>query len=1075
MASVVLERPYPPELEERVEAFESEWSRAGIANPADFLPPSSHPSFRPILCELVRVDLELHWTCGKPKRIEDYVRDFPQLREDRDLLQEIAFEEYRQRLQTGEPVHRAEYAERFDVDVDAWPSARAPAVNGPGSADSDPTMNVPHKELQELALPAEQHFELARNIRFEARHRELPRKWRLPKPEETFEGFQIVEEIGRGSFGRVFKARQLDLANREVALKISLKPNEEPQQLAQLQHTNIMPIYSMHRVGTLQAVCMPLLGSTTLSDLIRGLKKANSLPTSGRMLLSTLFERGRTRRTSQSDPSVVPSMLGSDASASLDSGKFRAVSTAGKTAGRPITHLEQLANMSLVEASLSLMARVADGLAHAHARGILHRDLKPANILITDDGEPMLLDFNLALNVRQAPKSRARMGGTLPYMAPEQLIAFRKGERINDVRCDLYAIGVMLYELMTGTFPYKVHKGKVSDVADVMAKDRLAAVPDARRINRAISPATAAIVKRLMAPHPAQRYQSATELKEDLERQLSHRPLKFASEPSLRERLSKFRRRHPRLHTATWVAICTLLLIVLPVGMVANERAKTERRRQQIVHAESLALAQRTTKDAREAQIYLQSRHQSSALRAQGVNLVEQVLARYGFSDDGQWLQRPELQQLSANERKSLLESMGYTFLAMADTSRMAGRSNNSKIADHSPDYWTRLADQCFRNLGKPRSVKPLSAQTEFSKADLSQWDNCDLYAEASELFARGEYRQALKWLSELLRRDPQHYMGWYLNALSHESLGRDPEADSDWTVCIALQPDFEREWSYFNRGSHRLKMGKFGEAKSDLDEAVKLNPGFTYALINRSQALRQLGRLADSEIDLTTALTHNDPPTRAWFMRARIRDLLGKKAEAAVDRAEGLKREPADDLSWFFRGWTKTQTDPQGALEDFEQALRLNSRCRDALQQRAYVYSEVLHKDKEALAALDDLIKCYPDYVPGRAGRGVCLARLGKGKEAKEDADFCLGMDRSSFCCYQIGSLYAQLVPHDPDAKKIALELLHEALRKGFDQPALFDADSDLDPIRNDPEFKQLAQTAGRLMFLPKRQETGK
>ena len=117
MATVVLDRCNPLDLEERVEAFESEWKRAGLANPAEFLPPASHPSFRSILCELVRVDLELHWTRGQPKRIEDYVRDFPILREDRELLQQVAFEEYRQRLQAGEFVHAGEYAERFDVDA----------------------------------------------------------------------------------------------------------------------------------------------------------------------------------------------------------------------------------------------------------------------------------------------------------------------------------------------------------------------------------------------------------------------------------------------------------------------------------------------------------------------------------------------------------------------------------------------------------------------------------------------------------------------------------------------------------------------------------------------------------------------------------------------------------------------------------------------------------------------------------------------------------------------------------------------------------------------------------------------
>ena len=84
----------------------------------------------------------------------------------------------------------------------------------------------------------------------------------------------LVEELGRGAFGRVFLARQGDLADRPVALKVGDRLFGESQTLAQLQHTNIVPIYSLHRAGPFQAVCMPYFGRTTLADVLQRAPRA---------------------------------------------------------------------------------------------------------------------------------------------------------------------------------------------------------------------------------------------------------------------------------------------------------------------------------------------------------------------------------------------------------------------------------------------------------------------------------------------------------------------------------------------------------------------------------------------------------------------------------------------------------------------------------------------------------------------------------------------------------------------------------------------------------------------------------
>jgi serine/threonine-protein kinase len=181
--------------------------------------------------------------------------------------------------------------------------------------------------------------------------------------------------------------------------------------------------------------------------------------------------------------------------------------------GRPLS--ERLAAGPLPEPEIrALGAQIAEALEAAHERGVVHRDLKPANILLGERGQVKVLDFGLAKLVHPGSgadltRSLTEVGvavGTLPYMAPEQLLG-----RAVDARADIYALGVVLYQLAAGRLPWKetLATALVYEIANV-------APPPVREARPDLSPALAAIIHRCLEKEPEARFAAAREVREAL-------------------------------------------------------------------------------------------------------------------------------------------------------------------------------------------------------------------------------------------------------------------------------------------------------------------------------------------------------------------------------------------------------------------------------------------------------------------------------------------------------------------------------------------------------------------------------
>ncbi len=358
----------------------------------------------------------------------------------------------------------------------------------------------------------------------------------FPQVGETIGGFRLVEELGRGSFARVFLALEQDLADRPVALKVTRRGSREPQTLARLQHTHIVPVHS-YRIDAatgLHLLCMPFFGRITLARLL-------------------------------SDPAVLAADAGRGLIEALDrlegAGAFATPRSGGRSA---------LARRNYPRAIAWWGARLAEALDHAHDRGVLHRDIKPSNVLVTGDGMPMLLDFNLARDPLLDDGGGA-LGGTIDYMAPEHLIALAGGSSdAVDARADLFGLGVILYEALIGRRPYPpTPKGGSVVEALLRAADlRQSPIPSPSESRPDVPAALSAVIRHALDPDPNLRYQSAAELALDLHAVANDLPLVHAREPWISRGTSWIRRRRKRL-----LAYASLLVAFVAVlGWIVGGR-----------------------------------------------------------------------------------------------------------------------------------------------------------------------------------------------------------------------------------------------------------------------------------------------------------------------------------------------------------------------------------------------------------------------------------------------------------------------------------------------------------------------
>jgi len=367
----------------------------------------------------------------------------------------------------------------------------------------------------------------------------------------TLQGYEVLQELGRGGMGTVYLARQSSL-DRQVAIKVlphsfglsaasRKRFLEEARALAQLKHEHIVDIHRVVDDGEMLAFEMEYVEGPSLHAVLTHLREHR--------------ERTRERPTLQ----VVADFLDVD--------------------------VDVLGARNLTQFFVELARKVARALAAVHAAGLVHRDIKPANLLLRQNGDPVVVDFGL-VRLRGLEATHAgRFAGTPVYSSPEQL----RGDVLVGPAADVYSLGVTLYECLTLATPFA---GRTT--TDLLQRIEQGRFKPLRKLSPDAPRDLETIVAHAMEIDAMKRYADGGQLADDLQRLLELRPIQALPISPLRH-AEKFARRNRKTLFAAAVGAVLVALLLLPIlhEVEARERERLEARdharaaRTQLVHVDS--------------------------------------------------------------------------------------------------------------------------------------------------------------------------------------------------------------------------------------------------------------------------------------------------------------------------------------------------------------------------------------------------------------------------------------------------------------------------------------------------------
>ena len=680
--------------------------------------------------------------------------------------------------------------------------------------------------------------------------------------------------------------------------------------------------------------------------------------------------------------------------ASLDHPGLCSVFEAASAGGLPFIAMRYIDGESLAEriagrkelpvgpelaADLVLMEKTARATHAAHEAGVIHRDLKPGNILLDGEGNPVVLDFGLAYAADEAGGALTATGdllGTPAYMAPEQT-----GDGTVDRRTDVHALGVVLFELLTGRRPFE---GKTR--AALLAAVRETPAPDPRRLNPAVSEDLRTVVAKALAKSPADRYATALAFADDLRRVRLFEPV--AARPiSAFGRLARWARRRPA--AAGLGAVLTLGVPVLGVfagWYYTNQPILEERRIAEelerelgagfgrlitqfkpeplaaLVHFERAAAIRPSSLEAAAGAAFarLMLRNPAAALRG-----LDAFRTAHGASPAIDRLRADAIAQTGRTAEAAALAATLPPPLAAVDcfiegvraaklAESAAGSSAEERAVawfeaaiQRSPVRRRLYVERLATSVGRTKLAESAARAAATARLVLGGWEG---EAAAGWALVRSDAKGAMDAFERAAKLNPDYAIETGLGAVFLES-GRLEEAARVLKACAERRGDDAT--AFMNWSLVENERGDFETARKAAARAAALRPDVADFHYAEARALRRLDREADALESLRRAVKAEPSHVVARTELSRSLRILGDGPGALREARKATELDPKFAPAWTMVGDAAGMVgDHAGITAAYEEALKIEPRANYALW-AANAHAKLGRKD-DAAAFLD-------------------------------------------------------------------------------------------------------------------------